>query len=170
MQLGRYFPLCLVENITFLSSNFRRNTINHLFASSDSRKLTPVMIMKRCRSCSAFNATVFLWSCECPHMCFWFQVMTLPYLYLDKVSIRWNIGCLFYLHTLEKVHLEESCQAFVERGGRQTQLQATHRLWSLHKKRNANERVTVAGCALSSASAKYTNEEVHTDRFDCPWS
>lgn len=56
------------------------------------------MIMRRRRSCSAFNMTVFLWSCECPHMCFWFQVMTLPYLYLDKVSIRWNMGCLFYLH------------------------------------------------------------------------
>lgn len=44
-----------------------------------------------------FRRPTFILSRECPRMCFWFQVMTLPKLYLDKVSIRWNIGCLFYL-------------------------------------------------------------------------
>lgn len=87
------------------------------------------MMVKRRRSCSAFNATVFYSILRVST-----HVLLIPSHDSTQAIFGWGFYSLKYWmpilspQTLEKVHLEARHQAFVERGGRQrqTQLQATH--------------------------------------------
>ena len=136
-----------------------RDTINHFLTFLDSKKQKPAIIIQHRALCSTLYKAVFpiqQVSSHFFHICFWLKVMTLPYLCLDKVSVCWNIGCLFISrHWKGYIQGDWSLQASMERRGRyrkessSLQLRATHRLWSLHQK-PANERVTVTGSALSS--------------------
>lgn len=99
MSSNRTFLLCalFLMDILLPFSQFKvvRDTINHFLTFPDSKKQKPAIIIQHRALCSTLYKVVFPIQQVSSHMCFWLKVMTLPYLCLDKVSICWNIGCLF---------------------------------------------------------------------------